>query len=195
MIECIQETDSKIIFPYPIFWESLIDMSTNSGTYSPIGEYKTDDQHELYLTVREPTNQTIGGNIHQNILQIPQVSNIIQSAWSEINKNKNPALVNQARDLLLNIQELVVTFELFDFDLDFLSPINAFNIEEDNSILIEWIFNDYRVGFNIETKNEESGWYLVTNRELGEISASGSIHNIEIKTILLWLLNFVISNS
>ena len=170
-------------------------MSTNSGTCSPVEKYYIDDSHDYCTFVKEPTNETIGGKIYQHILPIPKESSIIKSAWIEINKNLNPSVVSESKKLLLTIQDMIVTFEQFGFDLGGLSPIHAFNIEEDNSVLIEWIFKDYRVGFNIEKNNQESGWYLITNRELGEISASGSIYNIEIKTILLWLLNFILSHS
>ena len=39
-----------------------------------------------------------------------------------------------------------------------------------------------------ETDPREFGWYLVSNKKLGEISASGYIMGIEIKNLIIWLL-------
>jgi hypothetical protein len=92
------------------------------------------------------------------------------------------------------IQEMIVTFQRLQFDLGHLPPLQAFNLE-DRSILIEWAFPNFRIGFTIETNHEESGWYLVSNRNLGEISASGYTLGMDIKALVLWLLNFILSNS
>ena len=78
--------------------------------------------------------------------------------------------------------------------MGYLPSLQGFNVE-DGSILIEWIFGDFRIGFNIEPNPNDSGWYLVSNKNLGEISASGYTSGIEIKNLILWLLNFILSNS
>lgn len=69
------------------------------------------------------------------------------------------------------IKDIVFTFRQFNFNIENLPKIYAFNLE-DGSLLIEWIFDDLRIGFNIEPIKTESSWYLVTNKNLGEINAS-----------------------
>ena len=61
-------------------------------------------------------------------------------------------------------------------------------------MLIEWIFENFRVGFTIEKNSEESGWYLVSGKNLGQINAYGNLNKADDEKLLSWLLVFVISN-
>ena len=74
-----------------------------------------------------------------------------------------------------------------------LPPIRAFTAE-DGSLLIEWIFDDFRVGFSLEQNQEDSGWFLVSKPEKGGIAASGSLVKAKARNIISWLVNFVINN-
>jgi len=52
-----------------------------------------------------------------------------------------------------------------------LPQIHAYK-EEDDSIIVEWIFTDgIRFGLNIEKDKKESGWHVVSKR----ITASGNL--------------------
>jgi hypothetical protein len=65
---------------------------------------------------------------------------------------------------------------------------------EDGSILIEWIFQNLRLGINIEQNKEESSWFFVTNENLGNINAYGHLESTIRKPVLKWLISFIISN-
>ncbi|MCR4291815.1 MAG: hypothetical protein NUV76_02950 [Candidatus Kuenenia sp.] len=67
-------------------------------------------------------------------------------------------------------------------------------MSEDGSVLFEWIFKDYRVGFHIEPNPQESSWTLITKKSLGEICASGYITDIDQHKLLSWLLYFIVSH-
>ena len=164
----IQETDSKIIFPL----------------YSEIN---------LPFPV-EQKNETLGGQIASQFLPLPVDHNLIRPAWKAVWLTENQEIANEARRVLLVIQETITTFQHFRFDLSYLPELRAFNVD-DGSILIEWIFDDFRVGFSIGPDMQESSWYLVSSKNLGEISASGYIPKTDIKDLILWLINFVISHS
>jgi hypothetical protein len=66
---------------------------------------------------------------------------------------------------------------------------------EDQSALIEWIFKDFRIGFSIEPNIKDSGWYLVSNNNLQEMSASGELQLENLESLIINLLNFAIVNS
>ncbi len=119
---------------------------------------------------------------------------LIKSALEILRARSDQDISKRAKTILLLIQETVFSIQHLNFDLAYLPPLSAMYIE-DGSILIEWAFKDFRIGFTIETIPEESGWYLVSNRQLGGILASGNISNIDLKIHLLWLLNFVFSHS
>jgi len=161
----VQETDSKIIFPV-------------------LTDYK-------YPT--QLGNETFGNKPFLNYFS-PAESRLIKLALDALKDTQTQTVADEARKLLSLIRATVSSFHQLSFDLSFLPPLRAFN-NEDGSFLIEWIFKDYRIGFSIEVNHAESGWYLVSKRELGEISASGYIADVNIKNIVLWLLNFVVSHS
>ena len=166
----VQETDSRIMFPYP-----------NEVRYSfPV----------------KPVNETLGGNLNIRFIPVPNESNLIKSAWKVIRQIENQDVAREAKKLLLLIQDTITNFQQFRFDISYLPQLQAFNVD-DGSVLLEWIFNDFRMGFSIEPNPQDSSWYLVTNRNLGEISASGytSNINININILILWLLNFVLAYS
>jgi hypothetical protein len=110
-----------------------------------------------------------------------------------IQQVKDENIVDQARKTLLNIEEAISILQNQGVYLDYLPYLQASKVE-DGSILIEWIFDNLRIGFSIEPTLEESSWYLVSDSKLGEISASGYLSQNEPNTIslILWLLNFVI---
>jgi hypothetical protein len=66
---------------------------------------------------------------------------------------------------------------------------------EDDSVLTEWIFKDFRIGFSIEPKEKESSWYLVANRNLDEVSTSGTLDLSGPESLLSNLLSFVLANT
>lgn len=164
-LEYVQETDSKVIFPMP---ERLLDSTI------------------------EPINETTG-ELTINYFQVPESTSLVKPAWDITQKTTNPEVAKEARKLITIIQEMVSSFQEVGLDLCYLPPLHAFNVE-DGSVLIEWIFPDFRIGFTVESDPEESGWYLVSDKKLGEISASGYISNMNIERLILWLLNFILSN-
>jgi hypothetical protein len=142
---------------------------------------------------QQMTNETFGEKPFLNFFS-PAESRLIKPALDTLKTAKNKEVSKEAEKALLLIKETVSSFQQLSFDLTFLPAIRAFE-NEDGSVIIEWIFKDYRIGFGIEVDPSDSGWYLVTKRELGEISASGHTSNTNIRNTILWLLNFIVSHS
>jgi len=163
-----QETDSKIVFALP-------------------GEVS-------YLIPVRPRNETVSGTFDLHFIPLPTEANLIKLALTIIRQIDNQHIAEEAKKLLLNIQNIANSFQQSGIDLSHLPPLRAF-LPNDGSVLIEWIFPDFRIGFSIEPTPEDSGWYLVSNKKLGEISASGYVSGIDIKNLILWLLNFVLAHS
>jgi hypothetical protein len=164
----VQETDSRIIYELP----SEIHYSLPSRL----------------------VNETLGKDLYINYLPIPIGSDLFRAAWELAHKIENESVAKDAKRLLSILQETISAFHQFQFDVHDIPPMQAF-IAEDGSALFEWIFRDYRIGFNIERNPQDSGWFLVTNRKLGEISACGFLSGVDMNPLILWLLNFVLSHS
>lgn len=96
------------------------------------------------------------------------------------------------------LKEAETIIELIDIQLvkepfsKKLPPLRAFQ-EEDGSLLIEWIFKGFRVGFSLEVEPEENGWYLVSKPSMGAINASGLLYGINLQRLIVWLIKFVTS--
>jgi hypothetical protein len=166
-MQYFQETDSKIVFSMP---------------------------NELsYPRPSESTYRTTGGSPKRYFLPLPDESSLVRKAWTVTRKVENKAVAQEARNLLIIIQEMIDSFQLFGFDVGYLPSLDAF-VVDDGSILIEWIYSNFRIGFNIECNPQDSGWFLVSNRQLGDIGASGRTFGLDINKLFLWLFNFVLSN-
>ena len=69
-------------------------------------------------------------------------------------------------------------------------PLYA-GITEENSVLIEWIFPDFRVGFNIEADPSESAVYIVSEKKFDNLIYSRKLKDM--RDILL-VFRYVFSN-
>ena len=164
----IQETDSKSVSKLP------------SGVYYPIpAPY---------------TNETLGGNLYENYFSIPIETDIIGPAYALIYEIDGGDLAQTAAVLLSVIREEISSLTQFNVDISHLPQLRGYAVD-DGSILFEWIFSDFRLGFNIELDSRDSSWFLITNRKFGEITASGYLSGIEMKDLILWLLNFILVNT
>jgi hypothetical protein len=103
-------------------------------------------------------------------------------------------MINQANTLLSTIEDVVSELQVYLIDLGRLPELSG-SILDDGALALEWIFYDYRLGFSIEPDTQESLWYLVANEKFGEISASGSLANIDLNPLINWLLRFILLHS
>lgn len=118
-------------------------------------------------------------------------SALLKEARASLDGLDNSDLVTQATRFLADLQKILDIFELFRGDLRDLPPLVAFMVD-DGSILFEWDFRDYRFGFSIEPDPQESSWYLVTRKSMGNINASGMIYGVNLKRLLAWLTGFIV---
>ncbi|MCL4262231.1 MAG: hypothetical protein KJ069_03415 [Anaerolineae bacterium] len=137
------------------------------------------------------TDATIGSTLSfYHLLAWEQ--DLFSNTWRVVEQIENQEVARGARELLRIIEELVSILRETGFDLNNLPPLHAFLVN-DGSILFEWISSDFRVGFSVEPDLNESGWYLVSNKRLGEISASGYLEgaDIEKRKLVMWLLTYI----
>lgn len=139
-------------------------------------------------------NETISGSAVVKYFFLDNRINVISEALNKIKLKENSITKNRAKEILLNIQKLLEEFANANMNVWDIPNLRAF-LPDDDSILMEWQFSNYRLGFSVEPSLEESGWYLVTDKDMGSINASGFIGDGDLKPLLLWLINFVIAHS
>ena len=164
---------------------------TNSGIVSSLfPEDEFSDLDEL-----GDKDQTYSGHADLRFPPLP-VQDLITPAWRTVASVKDDTVANECRRILQIIAESILFFQTQGFDLGHLPRLHAFDVE-DGSLLIEWIFDDFRIGFGVEPIPSESSWYLVSNARLGDINLAGDTPKNELETqdLMLRLVNFVVSNS
>ncbi len=160
-----QETDSKKTQRLPRHFEY-----SASGTFS---------------------NQTYGGDSILDSISIPSSSDFMQGSWQFIRNIEATEHSEQSKELFSALQDIVsksidINIEVRDFP-----KFHSYYIGED-SIIYEWIFDNYRVGFSIEIDEDESSWFVVTDKDLGDIRATGLLTHRDIQTLLHELIHFVL---
>lgn len=98
----------------------------------------------------------------------------VRQARSIVSQVEDPAVARQVESLLSTIHSILERVQEEKGDLSHIPPIHAY-VADDGSVLIEWIFPDFRVGFNIEPNPADSGWHLVSNKNLEEKTESGQL--------------------
>lgn len=111
------------------------------------------------------------------------------------NPGKNNAETIKYVRLFVSMLQNVLLKNRINIRRSLVLPPLKFRWLEDNSALIEWNFEDFRIGFSIEPDKEESGWYLVSNDNLQELSLSGVIQFDKLEPLVVRLLNFASANS
>lgn len=165
MTPYLQETDSRPTFFYP--------------------------EEISFSYTQKPIDETLGHNLYVRFIPLQKRIDLLEPAWDVIQRTENEDVAREAKNLLSKIESKITSFLQKDYrDISYLPPLRAFNVD-DGSVLLEWIFEDFRLGFSIEPNFQDSGWYLVAKRSLGEISASGYMSNDSFDKQIHWLLDFV----
>lgn len=138
-------------------------------------------------------NETRGGRF-KNVFVSDDILRIILPIVQTISKTKSREVVNEANDLISTIVDQIMDLQRLNIDIGKIPAFNATNMEDD-SLLIEWTFPTFRIGFVIEAKKEESLWYLVSTIEKTDFNKSGSLIDIDKERLLTELISFVISYS
>ncbi|PSM31679.1 hypothetical protein BVG81_004225 [Haliangium sp. UPWRP_2] len=92
-------------------------------------------------------------------------------------------MVRQARMIVEHFSSAIAGLDLHD------APPLRTAEAPDGSFLIEWVFSDRRLGFNIEPEQDDSGWYFVSSKRAGGSCAAGSLSSMDIKLLIRWALN------
>jgi hypothetical protein len=192
---CYQETDSQIVSVFPAI-EGTAPYSVGPGmeiAMSHRGAGLSAHGYQPFYRLGYG-NETVSEAFGVPIDLLPAAAGLVKPAREAVRCTPDPEVAERASGILSAIQETLVSLHQLGLDLSHLPLLHAFNVE-DGSVLIEWIFASYRIGWSVEPDPRESSWYLVSNKDLGEISASGYLSSIDARRLILWLINFALTNS
>lgn len=126
--------------------------------------------------------------------KLPSNINIFNTINSIEFQSQNEEVNKVALTFLNCFKEMLVSiYENHKFSNN-LPPL-AINLQEDSSILIEWIFPDFRIGFSIEQDLSASNWYLIANSKFKEKISSETFNPLDPYELLRGLIIFALRNS
>ena len=154
-------------------------------------DYEKDDFIDLlnlYLFSLSPTLEFSQDLVRYVSIKSTSQNTLTQLARNDLSKLENKRIKNQAT-LILNIIEN----QLKGYAHTTLPPIRVADLD-DGSIIIEWIFENFRMGFNLDSDPEKSGYFLVSKETVGGIRSSGYLRGLKIESIVQSLMTIVLSN-
>jgi len=83
--------------------------------------------------------------------------------------------------------------QLQDYAFATLPPIRVAELEN-GGVILEWVVDNFRLGFGIEINLEKSGYFLVSNELAGEIRSSGYLKGLRLESVIQSLLALVLNN-
>jgi hypothetical protein len=134
----------------------------------------------------EASQSIMPGDIPSEQLQENSVQLVLTEPAREVVNSASDKELAKAAILIL--AELQVQLDEI-LNAEDLPPFRAFEAE-DGSLLIEWIFTHFRIGFSIEPDKKDSGWFLVSDDTAGRINASGHLLGVNIRRLTTWLIAF-----
>jgi hypothetical protein len=146
------------------------------------------------VVTTESTTAEIKGSAYLSDKFHPDISEITHSAHAIVDKLENHIVINQAKELLTIIEDTLEFLQQKGVDISYLPSLIAIEFD-DGSLLVEWVFNDFHLGFSIEPLREESSWYIVTNEKLNKIFTSDYFDDLSLPEIVRWVVSFALQNS
>jgi hypothetical protein len=159
--------------------------------YQQQTDYRTSRSYPFSV---RPVDETVSGRFVFCTMPLSNDTALIDAVFHTICQVKNQQVRDQAVKLLAPIQEMFRALQQSGVDLSYLPPLRATNVD-DRSVLIEWVFADFRVGFSIEPNPDNSSWYLVSDKRLDEVSAFGYLSNANLEKTVSQLFGFVLANA
>jgi len=165
------------------------------GTSSSYGETDSSCSNELETYESDDlVTSGISGDVGPYIYRLPHDFDVLREANLGTDGLHNENVRKLAEQFLSVFQRVLISNRNQIEQSGYLPPLK-FTWLEDGSLLIEWIFKDFRIGFSIEPKEDDSSWYLVSNHNLDEASNSGMLKFNELEVLLVDLVEFVLANA
>lgn len=118
--------------------------------------------------------------------------NPTQAAKEVISRIKNETVRKQAQKIISAIDNTLHMIHQERPDITRI-PILYTHPIEDEAVLIEWIFRDFRIGFNVEPDPKDTGWHIVSGENLDDFAMSQRLTDYK-KTVQA-ILSMILSNT
>lgn len=128
------------------------------------------------------------GTINGFDYPVTRVSPISGSTWEELDSISNEEIKNKSSELLSYISLDAHQYTV-ENTIQQKSEV-LLDVRSENEAVIEWIFKNFRIGFTVNTDPVESGWFLASKGNLGNITGEGHLPDTNIHLLVSWLSYF-----
>jgi hypothetical protein len=161
-------------------------------------DYEIEDKEQNPSQERDISyflNEEIPEDIFDNDYTVTEVFRVLTPILTILQNTKEKKIKKQIRELVDYIIEILFNLQRMNPSVD-ISRIPEFHCVgmKDKSVLIEWIFNKFRIAFSIDNNAKFSSWYIVSLVEKADM-ASGFLHSIKNNKSILNLVSYVLRNS
>ncbi|HPJ82086.1 MAG TPA: hypothetical protein PL103_07715 [Saccharofermentans sp.] len=149
-----------------------------------------------YLLPSDELSGTVSGTSETLRKYLPYTSsalNVFENVNEGISSIENPDVKRFVVELMAEF--LGVLAGLAKSEETLVLPSIVMIVNDDKSVLLEWIFTDFRIGFLIYEATDRSVWYIVTNQNLEEFSKTGYLTHTSLRSTLDFLLQYALRNS
>ena len=119
---------------------------------------------------------------------------ITEQARALLPRIQDPGVARNTAEVVSAIEEAAAALAASGGEVKMIPPVRA-TLQANGSVNLEWLKRDLRVGFTIETDPGDSGWYLVTSRDLGDTGAYGPLSSRWIRDTVSRAFYFLSANS
>ena len=169
---------------------ALIEAYLSSGLRRNITEHRQQQRADYlkYFLFLQPQAFDPSGTSEYTYFGGLAQANITSSARAQLALITDRSIAKRAHEILDAIEA-----ELRTYDAAALPSIGIAELD-DESIIIEWVFDHFRTGFNLESHQQESGYFLVSDSSAGEIRSSGYLKGLRLRPLIRSLLTLILNN-
>jgi hypothetical protein len=139
------------------------------------------------------SNSYSGINPYGTVL--PSNINVFSALTEKISGLENPAVTEQVKQILLYLYLSLQRAYRFKPIGNYLSRMNLVQ-QEDKAALLEWSFQDFRVGFTLEPVQTESSFFVVSqDKRAGALMADTQKLDSNISMSVDKIVEYVLENT
>jgi hypothetical protein len=148
-----------------------------------------------YQTLIDSTNKDLISTFRYNI-KLPKNIDIFNDIIKSINTIETQEMREFIKKLIYSLKYLLIINNDSNTISNHLSNIKMSQIN-DGSVLLEWIYDNFRIGFSVEPNIIDSSYYIVTDDNVNGsyMSISKHLRVDEFDSILKDILQFVLRNT
>jgi hypothetical protein len=147
--------------------------------------------------VRKPignTSSTFSG-IEPYGVVLPSNINVFSSLAERISALENPEVMEQVKQILLHLYLSLKKANTLKTLNNYLSRVNLVQ-QDDKAALLEWSFQDFRVGFTLEPEKDESSYFVVSqDKDAGSFMADIQKLGTDISRPIGRIVEYVLENT